>query len=368
MRITRTASAGVTVAAVLALSVLNGSAAEAVPAPNGYLDSITLAGSDTIQDVDTALTAQFNAEPADGDKVTNVPAFFSGAVTSPGDRSCAPITYAQTPGAGQTQAPAGSGAGKNALRASVAAGNGCVDVARSSSGRGSSDPATFEYYAFAKDAVGFATFQQGLSLTTAQLRGIYNCTLTNFNQVGGPNQQIQRYLPQASSGTRGFFVGTVLGGADPTTVSSASCPAVTIINENDASQIASGSQPAAILPYSAAQYVAQGNQVRKPDGTRVADLRNGAVIGTLDGQNPVTGSAPNLAPNTTVYNSSYIGARNVYHVLDNTSVSYTEALRYLGFDSNGPSQLCSGAYSATLLAYGFAPLPANRAGYTCSLS
>jgi phosphate transport system substrate-binding protein len=391
MRISKPVTVGAMAAAV-ALSVLAGPAAQAAPAPNGYLDSLTMAGSDTIQDVDTALAARFNLEASDGDRVTNVPAQFSGTVTASGDRFCAPITYtaSSTPATGQTTAPNGSGAGKTALNGSAAAGNGCVDIARSSSGRGSSDPTgnQFQYFAFAKDAVGYATYGLTLNgsagtggLTTADLRGIYNCTYTNFSQVGGPNQPIQRYLPQAGSGTRNFFVNTVLGGADPTTVSTASCPAVKISQENDGT-VASGSKPgvdqaditakSAILPFSAAQLVAQANQTRKPDGTAVADLRNGLVIGSLDGQNPVsTSSTGVVSPNTTVYNSSYIGARNVYHVLDTRSPSYSEALRYVGFDADPTtplSQLCSGSYAAVLQAFGFAPLPAGRTGNSCTQS
>ena len=40
------------------------------------------------------------------------------------------------------------------------------------------------------------------NLTRAQLQGIYNCTFTNWNQVGGSNGQIERYWPQSGSGTR----------------------------------------------------------------------------------------------------------------------------------------------------------------------
>lgn len=61
----------------------------------------------------------------------------------PADAFCAARTYATVPAAGQLQAPNGSTAGKAALQASADAGDGCIDIARSSSARSSTDPATF---------------------------------------------------------------------------------------------------------------------------------------------------------------------------------------------------------------------------------
>lgn len=375
MRIPKLATVGALAAAV-ALTVLASPSAQAVPAPNGYLDSLVMAGSDTTQDVDSALAALFNTEASDGDRVTNVPALFAGTVGASGDRACAPRTYVNgTPAAGQTLAPNGSGAGKTALLNSAAAGDGCVDIARSSSGRvttGSTpDPSTLQYFAYARDAVGYATFGAITgNISVDQLRQIYSCSITNFNQVGGPDVTIQRYLPQTGSGTRTFFINTVLGGADPSTVSNASCPAVKSFQENDATSIQAVdvSSRAAILPFSAAQYVAQANQVRLPNGSSVVDRRNNVQIGSLGGQTPITTTGGRVAPDTAVYNSTYVGARNVYHVVDTRTVSYTEAVRYVGFDSTGPSQLCSGTYAGTLSNFGFAPLGADRTGSTCRLS
>ena len=48
------------------------------------------------------------------------------------------------------------------------------------------------------------------SLTMEQLRGIYNGTYANWNQVGGANQPILPYGRQSTSGTYEFFFETVM--------------------------------------------------------------------------------------------------------------------------------------------------------------
>jgi phosphate transport system substrate-binding protein len=145
-------------------------------------------------------------------------------------------------------APNGSGAGLNYLKAETGgtgpnpvggtetAGQnfGCLDVARSSGGpRGlSNDPASFEYYAFALDAVSWATtsMKAPATLTTAQLQGIYKCTITDWSQIqGGGSGPIQRYLPNPASGTRKFFISNVLQLGSYTATDEAAgtnCPAV----------------------------------------------------------------------------------------------------------------------------------------------
>src|SRR5206468_3244635 len=129
-----------------------------------------------------------------------------------------------------------------------------IDIARSSSGRGASDPSTFQYYGYALDAVGIASWPGGNSvnhLSVQEIRDIYACTVTNWNQVGGGNASIVRYIPQAGSGTRSFFINTVLGGANPST----SCGTPIEIQENDGTGVTAANQPNAIFPYSVAQWI-----------------------------------------------------------------------------------------------------------------
>ena len=52
------------------------------------------------------------------------------------------------------------------------------------------------------------------NLTTAQLKSIYDGTVTNWNQVGGPNLPIVVVSRPASSGTRATFQKFILGGSE----------------------------------------------------------------------------------------------------------------------------------------------------------
>lgn len=50
------------------------------------------------------------------------------------------------------------------------------------------------------------------SLTTAQIKGIYNGNYTNWNQVGGPDMTIVVVGRDSASGTREFFTSSIMGG------------------------------------------------------------------------------------------------------------------------------------------------------------
>jgi phosphate transport system substrate-binding protein len=374
--------------------------------PDGDPDVIAFAGSDTTQDVVGGLVANYNADPnynedpdipgVDKDSLDNILSVETNPNVVAGDEHCGSLTYHTPAGAGEVLAPNGSSAGRDALKASVLAGNGCVDVARSSAGPrpvgtgAGQDPASFEYYAFALDAVGYSTASTAApaaGLTLAQLQGIYNCTFTNWNQVGGANQAIERYWPQAGSGTRAFFQSDVLG-FDPTLFSGGSCPAVQLAQENQGVTIANnGDQQSGIQPFSGANWVAMAR------GTIVPDQRAGQVIGTLNGKNIIFGSgassqlatpavtgdpaAPVQESNVRLVNNppAYPGVRFVFNVIDDTSASYTSAIRYVGFNnanSGSTSPLCSGGKASIVTNFGFGNLdktvgPHNLAGSACRL-
>jgi phosphate transport system substrate-binding protein len=328
---------------------------------------LAAAGSDTTQDVVGAIMDAYRADATtnpDGDVTINIPVRPANGVTVPADDTCEQRTYVP---AGQENppasypAPASSGAGKNALKDPANLTAACIDIARSSAGRAAADPAEFEYYGYAKDAVSFARFAGAApaDLTVDQLRGIYACAITNWSQVGGGDAPIVRYLPPAGSGTRSFFVGTVLG-AEPST----SCGEVRIAAENDGVAVPAADRATAVLPYSVAQWVAQANGAS-------TDVRAGAGIGLLGGENPVSGpdAAGRYEPNAGVINgTTFVGVRTVYNVLDTRLPSYQQALRVVGYDTAGPGFLCSGSAGVTALLkkYGFTPLPADGAGSTCT--
>ncbi len=67
-------------------------------------------------------------------------------------------------------------------------------------------------FAVAVDGIAIITHASNsvTTLTTAQLRGIYNGTITNWNQVGGPDLAITLYGRQTTSGTYAYFKEHVL--------------------------------------------------------------------------------------------------------------------------------------------------------------
>ncbi len=67
-------------------------------------------------------------------------------------------------------------------------------------------------FAVAVDGIAIITHASNnvTTLTTPQLRGIYNGTITNWNQVGGPNLAITLYGRQSTSGTYAYFKEHVL--------------------------------------------------------------------------------------------------------------------------------------------------------------
>ena len=372
--------------------------------PDGDQDVITLAGSDTTQDVSADIVADYNLDttynnnpdtPADDrDILRNVLSVQTAPIAVPADEHCGAITYHTPPGGGEIVAPNGSGAGRNALRASVLADDGCIDIARSSAGPRAINPstgdlATFEYYAFALDAVGWssASTLAPANLTLAQLRGIYNCTFTNWNQVGGSAGAIQRYWPQSASGTMQFFRDAVLG-FDPVPISTGSCPAPVITQENTGELIDTNNhEQTALVPYSGANWVAQARGA-------APDQRHGQLIKNLDGQNIVRSddgqfelnaedtefpAAPVRESNVAMVDPTpdYQGVRFVFNVIDSTHVSYDSAKRYVGFDNvdAGPtSPLCSGTLGTTdsIASLGFGRLtgaigPNNLGGSLCRL-
>jgi phosphate transport system substrate-binding protein len=378
--------AGVAVAGALAASAC-------MPA-DGTPQTIAIAGSDTTQDVMAAIAGVYNADAeynSDPDDLDNVLSQEFSPNTVNGDTDCGTITYHTPPGGGEVVAPNGSSAGRNALKASVQAGDGCIDIARSSGPPRAipTDLASFEYYAFALDALGWASAstKAPANLTITQLRDIYNCTHDNWSDVGGTAGPIQRYVPQTSSGTYQFFRTDVLT-FDPALFSGPTCPAVIFTQENSGQLIAAnGDQEEALVGYSAGNWIAQAR------GT-APDQRSGQTMRNLDGQNLVTfpGGTPTmntgafggpvLESNVTLNDPTpaYVGIRYVFNVIDNTHVRYGQAKRFVGFVNLPPdhediptaSPLCDGDYASTIESFGFGPLDTtmsarNEFGSTCRL-
>ena len=152
--------------------------------------------------------------------------------------------------------PQGSSAGRRQLCSQTAprpAGVPFVTYARSSAAPGDgfsqcTDGTTLRYVAFAKDALTWVkwTGNPVANLTQGQLNDIYvDCTITNWNQVGGNNAPIGIWTAIAASGSRATWDSFIGGSSDscipaaykdgdPNTPASPSCPGERVIREHQA--------------------------------------------------------------------------------------------------------------------------------------
>jgi subtilisin family serine protease len=252
----------------------------------------------------------------------------------PGDSNCSTLTFGAEGGM-TVPPPTDSDTGRAALQGSVAgtypdstrgAGRGCVDIARSDAGpRGvgpGGDNATFEYYAFALDAVTWASasLQAPSTMTISQLRNVFNCTITDWSQLpsagSGP---IQRVLPPAGSVTRALFVTNVLG-FDPAGFSGPNCPAPRVVAENDADDLMNSNAAqyqSAILPYSAGAFVFQATNSTNP----TLDLRAGIRPGGLTISGVVVHGVRWTGSAWLLDNAAVVGGRTVHDAVTSGSPS-----------------------------------------------
>ena len=209
-----------------------------------------------------------------------------------------------------------------------------ISYARSSRVPSSSDCTGLDFVAYAKDGISWEAFDGGTTasgvngmnntsgtctgpgycLTQAQLQGIYNCTYTNWNQVGGQNVPIYPYLPPTSSGTEQTFAGFL--GFQP--VSTAGCTIYSTPENTNAQIVADARQNGAIAPFSYGIFK-----------TQVHGLNN-AVLGAIDNVQPLV---------STINNGSFPYTRSLFNVVCGPYVS------------SGGSQCASGQSSAAVQNY-----------------
>ena len=304
MKIKKMVAFGAAVGVALA-GVALASPAMAEPVSNSYV----LVGSDTLQDSSNALI--------NGTSISGSTVRIFGGGSSLGSFDAFGTTAIQTkPGGPFFGRPAGSGAGVNALRASITgsaySGNaavptrvitGSVDIARSSSGPGANADANGKlvYVPYARDAVAYA-YKGGTAawanITAAQLKQIYDGAITTFDGVA-----IKPRLPQNGSGTRTFFLGAI-----GSTAGGVADAATSTLAENDASVLATGE----IIPFSAASWIAQANGATGVSTIGTTGVLLGSPLGAVD---PFTGTAPNLVANSAYYSNTTFG-RDTYLVAE----------------------------------------------------
>jgi ABC-type phosphate transport system substrate-binding protein len=162
----------------------------------------------------------------------------------------------------------------------------CIDWVRSSRSKGTAAAeAALTFYAQSRDAVSYAVIGNAYApttpLTTAQLKDIFQCTVTDWSQVGGQAGPIHVYLPPASAATLTFFLQAL--GTNLTNVN-AGCqglPTVFPTQQNDGRTM--NGDPMGIAPYAVTKWAAQNNE---PVG--IADYRGGAQIGLVNAATPPT--------------------------------------------------------------------------------
>jgi phosphate transport system substrate-binding protein len=222
-------------------------------------------GSDTITPLTDQLATDYNntlgIHPACSKVKTTSPFEYSWDAVNPitgqiGDsipvkQDCSPIVR-----------PDGSSAGISALALFTKSSSGpfCVNFARSSRPRASTDPpfgpGGVAFVSLAGDAVTWSVPKINTAapktLTVAQLNAIYTCTDTNWDQVGGKNQAIAPFLPQSGSGTLSFFLAAI----------GVTTPGPCVSNNNNMLEENEGTNPVlqnkgGIFPYSVGDWIAQ---------------------------------------------------------------------------------------------------------------
>jgi hypothetical protein len=289
----------------LVATVLGASSAQADPSGTPTFRELAGVGSDTTTPVMNALS---NVVTIGGTKVL-------GSYDATGSANI----QTQTSTACTIARPNGSGAGRNALLASLeangGAGNGCLQYSRSSSlNTAATGGPQLTYVPFAVDGVTYAITGTSIvprALTLADLQAIYQC---NPAYVGtGPNYSINPLLPQPGSGTRSFWE-TEMGITDAQ-VTSGNLPCISdevngnLIEEEDGRVL----NDTNLIPFSIASWDAE-------ESLAIPDVRGQSILGVVNGVasqaiNPsfqVTREVYNVIPtaqeNTAPYSTVFTGA------------------------------------------------------------
>ena len=306
MRVLRTVALAGAAASAIAL-IATGSAIADPPAGTVPATSdIVATGSNTIQSLFNTWSTDYNAtSPAN--KLYSFDATGSATIESKNDAAC------------NITRPNGSGAGISALNTGTKAadGNYCVDIARSSRPITAADGAVTSV-ALALDAITVSansTSNAPATFTPAQLKAIFSCTSTTWNQVGGTSTAtIVPVLPQSSSGTRSTFlqqIGVTTPGACVTNADGSQA-----IEENEGTNaVFTGANAANVLePFSIGSYISQKFKATSPN------LTNNMVLKQINAVNPTTGTGTSTAINT-AFPSAFF--RTLFAVVRGTSVPTT---------------------------------------------
>jgi hypothetical protein len=377
-----TGAAGV----VTILSV--GQPAQADP---GFTSAFVGVGSDVTQDVFAGLSGE-SPQPPTTQTVTSFPALSSSAATNnltiasfdanpAGGTTTNPGCIISKVGGPSFDRPNSTTAGIAAL---LAATNGSgfentsasctgtpvnvtgeVDFARAARGPKSSG-STLTFIPYARDALGILVYDRATgdlsTLTTAQLTSLYTSS-TGKITVGGDT--VYGCLTISGSTPRSNLE-SALGITDAQATTAATAAGCNSIQQNSGNAFATftATLPAgandAVIPISSGSWIGQANQIAV-DRSNVA-RSNSDYLAAVDALGkPTTGTAPNLLPNTTYYQSTQYGY-NLWTVVPTAKIS--------GFGANaaleslfvgGSSALCaSGEQTGVVNKFGFDSLTVSE--------
>ena len=249
-------------------------------APNQILAGV---GADAFAELTNDIATVYNAAPPAG--TTRVLASYD-AVNPVTGATGAGENITPKPGCASPAIPRpnGANAGITALlanqKSTVDSNEYCIDFVRSSRAKGAAaaeQPLTF--YAQSRDAVSYAVIGNAYApvapLTTAQLKDIFECTTTDWSQVGGQAGAIHLYLPPTSAATFTFFLQAIGSSVAAVSAGCTGLPTVFVGQQNDGTSMKG--DPQGILPYAVTKWAAQYN---KAPG--ILDLRGGAQIGLVN--------------------------------------------------------------------------------------
>lgn len=335
--------AAIATAGASALAIVASSGSALADPPRGVTPSpsaIVGVGSDTTQFVMDYYATQYNKTPASaGHKLYSFDAVKPGSnppVTHDPIRTksnCAPIAR-----------PNGSSEGIAALQADN---NNCIDFARSSRPKNPTGEDTLAFFAFARDAVTWAAIPSNhtpATLTPAQLRSIYLCTVRNWRQVNPslPSNTIDPFLPQVGSGTRKFFL-TAIGLSDDQV---GSCVNQTV-EENDGRRL--NRDLNALVPYSVAKHIAQTPKAERGTGAE-PDIRGGTTLRKINGKSPTVINAKGELSLNRGFDPGFL--RQVYNVVKKSANGSVDAKYLALFGPRG--YLCT--HQSFVVKFGFGEL------------
>jgi hypothetical protein len=319
---------GVATTAALAACALAFTAMPAYADPTGF-KTLSGVGSDTIQDVLNGLGSQ-------------IPAIGSYDAVDPSNGAAGGNIVTKSAGASYIR-PNGSGDGVKALSDSIEGGThlwngvniqGQVDFARASGFQGSTGT-DVAYIPFALDAVSYAVnagsdFPRNIVLGSAadsasrfSLYNIYHCIKTSYTDSNGDTVAIHPLTPQSGSGTAKFWA-TTLGFSDgslPTCVKRVNTDATpATVEEHNGTTIDDAGD---IVPFSIAQYIAQGNHasITQAFGVNVTERRGNVTLGSINGQPAIRESGT-----STVMNPSFPVTRQVFNVVSTARITGSDPI------------------------------------------